>query len=633
MTSSGVSQETIVDLHGEPMHADAAVVLKALDRLLTVGAYYSDEHEQYLRAVDEACAVMTGAIAPRDSLALEIAANGMLVLGQVVDPHHRSVRKMYDLLVPLNIARVEFLATLAPSDLRQALAALQEHRRNLGQAGGFREVAIDNLPPTVSIASRRIGQGGGDKVSLDDLLSRWDDVGAPDAGRGEESAHEVLARQFMELAARLVENLESLALSPDAQGLAGQGTLATPEELAALKASLIRLVEVRPDPTELLRLIGHARKALDLCRDPRKVDLAFQILRQEMGVETGRRAAVVKQTLQEDLAFSADMLAAAVADLAAAAEPIAGPAASSRCDQLAFACQLLAGGADEPLLSRVVAAIEAVFAAPDCGLTEVGVAAAAIASWSAADAADVDAVLPPVLAAVRRARPDAAARLWRQVIAERGGELGPNLWPHLVAGLVRGMDPAPQPVMMDLYLKAGAMEVDAALALAPRLSALGAHAAGAPAGDLALLPVERTRALHAVLMNGPAADRHGPQLHRSLARQPLDALTRVLLGALGAYDPAYRQLYFALVREGGRPACSPRLRDMAVAALLDALDALPPERRREAWAPQAVAWLARTAADEAESILARIRNERRWLFLKAWPAACREAAAGPRGEA
>ena len=61
-SNAALNSETICDLTGQPLDRSAAALLKAIDKLLTVGAYYSSDHDQYRVVSEKSCAQMVDAI-------------------------------------------------------------------------------------------------------------------------------------------------------------------------------------------------------------------------------------------------------------------------------------------------------------------------------------------------------------------------------------------------------------------------------------------------------------------------------------------------------------------------------------------------------------------------------------------
>jgi len=154
--SSALTQENIWTLENLPLDKGSTAFLRAIDKLLTVGAYYSTDHAQYKAVSEEVCGQILASMEGAGALALEITAKGLMIRSQIVDPHQRKVRQLHELLVPLNVARLEFRRGLTPDDLRLAVQVLQERRRTLGTTTGFREIVIDGLPPTVMVGQAAV---------------------------------------------------------------------------------------------------------------------------------------------------------------------------------------------------------------------------------------------------------------------------------------------------------------------------------------------------------------------------------------------------------------------------------------------------------------------------------------------
>ena len=635
MAASVLHTEAILDVSGDPLGADGTAVIKALDRMLTVGSYYSREHGQYLHAAEEACGIIIRAIAPRPCLALEIAANGLLIEGQTVDSRHRNVRPIHDLLVPLNIARLEIRSALTPADLRQALSALHDHRLQLGQSSGFREITIENLPPTVCIASRKVGPGSDDdSVDLEALLSGWQET--PENGEPDRAANERgrLADEFRSLVTSLLESLKSASRPAEPSGRPSAATVAELEELGQ---RLRRCLEAELDASEMARLIDLARSALAMSREPAQAALAFRLLRRELGLEAPVvRSAPSAPPAREDSGFSLEQLEGALAELKKRDEPVLPLEPSARVDQLGICFQLLAAGSADPLPAPTLSALAEAWGAEGCGPDEVRALAACILHLAAAGSDErVDRLLPAVLAVGRRQRPDLLAPLWWEIVsriraADPTARLWPAVWPHLVNDLLLGLEPAPHLLTKPLFLYAGELDTERALELSSRLAPLSAVSSGPITGDLLRLPVDKVRSIHTVLMRSSAADCHGANLQRALTRRSPDALARLVANAVGAYAPEHRELYVALLREGGRDLQSAHLVALAGDALLRALDDTTRRQRAETWVVPAIEWLRNHAVEAAGPLLTRIVSERRFLFLRAWPPACRAAASVPR---
>ncbi len=621
-------QENILDLAGQPLLADSATFLKTMDRLLTVGSYYAEDHHQYLDAVKTACSSLLQAIQPRPALAVEITATGVLILDQTVDPHHLHARKLYDLLVALNIARMEFSARLTPEDLRATLHKLKCHRIDMEKTDGFREVVIKGLPGTVSIATRHIGNVDAGSM-VDELISDIATDLVPEPTDDPELQNERLAKAFLELAEQLMANLESALEVSGETGDSGSGTAVTRSELAAIREGLRRLIELRPNPRELLRLIRHAKMAVDLSQDPGSVDLAFKILRAEMGVEAKPQNQTNRWVLEEDLSFTAEALHQAVAGLEYAKIPLTPALETARCDQLAVAFSLLSWDLEIREKARTLDLVEAVLADEQCGQVELDLVARGLLRQAAGEDERKDRWIAGVLRLVRQHQLCRLDRLWTQTLAEAEDETYETLWPHLVNDLLLGFGHSGDQDVGPLWALAcniGMGQVQRALETLKNLPSFGTAVCEPDTNPLLALPLTRTRPLHAVLMKSRFADQHGPRLVRALQRKPYNDLTRILVAALGQYEPQHRKLFFALICEGDLPQPSPRLGAMIGAVLAGELVSLPRADRSADWVAEATNRLPDLLGEEMRSLLETIRNESRLLILKAWPAPARRAA-------
>lgn len=627
------TSEGMVDLQGAPLNRDAALFLETIDRLLTVSSYYSHDHHQYHQAVAKACAQIRKAIGHRSHLAVEITATGVMVLDQELDPNQLHVRKLFDLLVPLNLARLEFQAILVPGDLRRALAALKDARIQLETGDGFREVVVHGLPETVSIATRHVVNEPAGSL-LDDVLLEVENEGPSIDAVDPQSEGESLARVFMELAENLLANLEDSLHLALGTGEGRHKTAVTREELRAIREGLKRMVQMRPDPQELLHLIDHAKTAVELSGNAESVDLAFKILRDKMGGDDRPAPRTRRLTLREDFSFSTGALLAAVNELSATGETWEEPELSSSREQLSIAVSLLGGNDDGADKTRAWELLE-------CGLTtdlygkehlmRLLPLVFHLARLNQRDDEDSpDQGLTMFFQTVRKSRARMVPDLWCQILEYGKDDAHHALWPHLINDLVLGFGADAGHIATTLWDRVGQLGMGCARKSLPCLKKLPAFSstAGEPdLGPLWSLPLAQTRPAHAVLMNSRFANRHGILLLRAMKRQPFNDLTRIMAMALDEYRPHHRKFIFALVCEGDLEKPSPRLGQMAGELLADRLLHLPRENRKESWVIEAIAMLPALLGGKASPVLDRIRRERRYLVMRAWPANCRRTAA------
>ncbi len=640
MTPSLINSEVIRDLQGEPLRPDSATLLKALDKLLTVGAYYSAEHEQYLIAARKARDIIVKVIGgPGRHVPIEITAQGLMIGKQNVDPNHRNVRLLHDLLVPLNIARFEIDGALSPEDLRQAIAALQHHKTALGHAATFQEIVITGLPDTVRAISRSVlrrseaeadNQTADDgNRSLDDLLGAWDesDGDSGDSAKPAGDDRALLTRQFLELVTRILANLEGLA---SAQGIpAADGSYVSVADLVELKRTLEHLVELDPDPAELARLIAQAQQALDLSRDVQSVDLVFQILKKDMNKKAPAKPdSRPKKTQVVEFRLTVEQMFAQVAELEADPAPVADPVAGSHANQLGIALHLLRSDPPRTLRTSLLEVITDVITRPDFAehnLTLLAQAAATITGEE--DTEVVDDLLPQITGALRRKRPELVARFWTAMTDGVGPDGLVAMWPHLVNDILLGFNHAPREAVKSLVVTAGSLPLPTALTQGLRLETQPALQARSATRDLFLAPLPTVYPVHAMLQASALKDWWGEEVFHALRTKPLSPLVDLVICALGGFDPRHGSFYLDLIRHGASQETPPELRDPVVEILQARLENLEPGERELEWVPRALTALAGLAPGAARPLLQRVVDERKFFFFRAWPGSVRAAAA------
>jgi|GEM_PF-3221475 len=629
-----LNSETICDLDGQPLDRRSAALLKAVDKLLTVRAYYSPEHEQYHLASEKSCAQMVEAILPDRAMTIEVTASGMMVNRRLVDPGHRNVRLLHDLLVPLNIAQLNIGADLTPADLRQAITALQDHRQSLGTTTGFREIVIKNLPATVSTASKGVvhkdgteegGEGLRKPLTLDELLN------SPTPGTGEESTSEteMLARKFMELVNQILSNLEK-ELSDFSGDGTGVRTDATPENIRALREALQRLVEVNPDPRDLARLIQHAKKALDLSHDPGSVDLVFSILKKEAenGGEWKTRARDKdKGSSRKEYRLTVEQLKAEVGLLASSEAPVPKGRPSAMKDYLGIILNLIGIETSEVLDVALVSHLGEALAAPDLTRDDLHFCAAAVADYCVhANPIVLDRVLPAYCGALISAQPVYLGGFWERLWEALDSGRRALVWPHLVNDLLLGLDEKLPDAGTRLWLAVAQIDPKSALQQVSRMECLEAFRTRKSLPGLMNLSLESMYPVHLVLMRSSLGSEHGPRLHQHLRRQPPNELAEVLLEAIGPHQPSYDNLYLALIRQGAGSTMTADFRRMAARLIGETLISLSGEGRKGKWAGKAVAWLGNLDPDHSLPLLTEIRDKRKFFFFRVWPEKLRNLA-------
>ncbi len=633
MTANLINNDAICDLQGKPLHPKSSTLLKALDKLLTVGAYYSSDHGQYLQAAMKARDEIVGVIgAASQYVAIEITAQGLMVGKQNIDPNHRNVRLLHDLLVPLNIARLEIDGTLSPEELRQALSALQEHKQTLGQSSSFQEIVIQNLPTSVRAISCTVlhkSDDSPDELSLDDLLGKWGAEDEAETGPVSETQSELLAREFMEMVAKILENLEELerefGVRPQHEE---DGSYVTKEDLANLKIALRRLVEVNPDPAELAKLIEQAQQALDLSRDTRSVNLVFQILKKDVSKDTGDKGEIKnRKTKRVTYRMSVEQLLGTVTELAQVEASVAEPVTGSRSNQLGISLHLLRSDPPRALRTAMVDTIQQAVAEPDFADANLLLCARAAHTIASEDGAEgVDDLLPVLTGALRQKRPELVARFWTDLL-ESGAEAQlPELWPHLVNDILLGLDKSPPELVVPLVFAAGKISLRDAKRHGLRLEKQPALQANTGAQDLFLAPVTDTLSVLAMLAGSPLQEWLGVELFKGLRTTYISPLAAVLMASLVEHESQNTAFYLDLIRYGHEETPPAEFQMQAANLLHRALSGLQGKARNKRWVPQGLAELSRLTPDLARPLCEQVIADRKFFFFKAWPTAARQAA-------
>lgn len=630
MSPAVMDSDVILDVAGKPVGADAARFLAALDRFLTVGAYYSTSHDQYHRAAETQCGAIVAAIGRRRSLSLEVAAGGLVVDGSTIDPRLRVARQVHDLLVALNVACLEVSAALTPAHLRQAVAALQEHRLAFGHVRSFRAVTIEDLPATVSVSSRRVTAGDSEAADDEDMFESLLDAWTEEAGPADfdfTPTGPVRADFLRDLMAVLQE------ASDNANGDGDDGTPAgarrpaviSREDLAAIQDGVQRLLERDPGANEIANLMALARQALELSGDPDKTRLVFDSLRKKLA--DADDPALSPAHARDDHLWTVDELVSRAAELARRPDSLPEPMASARRDQLAIGVRLLPASVRDPGFEPVVAVLHKACLSSELAAGDAVVLAAAVGTLADLGRREVvDSVLPGLLAEIRATRPELLAQFWSAINEDPAPTALAVLWPHLANDLFLGLESAPGAALARCLHLAGRLEVDEALEQVPRLATLPGAARQASPEAIFQVPLVRARSLHAALLCTAAAERHAPRLFRELRRRPPDPLTGIVTAAVEGGGGIDRELLLVLVRECGRVPPTAAFVELATSLLLEELTALPPERRKEAWLPEAIARLGAMAPHRSSELLRHIATAKQWLLKPAWPEACRAAA-------
>jgi hypothetical protein len=611
--------EPIVDIYGRPIPARGDILLKALDKLLTLEAYYSDSHDQYIAATEEATRIITRAIQPDARLAVEITAKGLMIMGQTVDPEHRHARQLMDLMAPLNIAMLEIHAALSAVDLRQAVAILQEHRKKVGRGRDFQEVVIQNMPPTIRSVSRSVLRQN--QVQAD--KSRPRDQKIPGESEGEK-----LARRFLAMVSEILNNLKEQGVAHLNQKAEGHQVDLTAEDLEELRLSLKQLLDFNPSPRELADLISTARQALELSKDPYRTDMVFQILRRDIllrapsGPQTG---ASVRVTHLEEL-LDTEQIQEALAELEALEVELPGPGENAPAAQLAICLSMLQDNPTEALRQSIQSTLVAQFKRPGTKVEDLTPCLDALVEALEAGFLDwVEVLLEVLPTALRQGRPALLAPFWAELQERSSDHDLEVIWPRLMNDILLGLGRHDKQATARVVAWAGTIKPTVARNLLPDLKNMPALQREKAAPDLFLeSPVKMYPALQA-LAHTQLASWLSKGLHASLRSRPANRVVKVLLRIMD-HHPSMLELYLDLVAQPSVSVMSGKLRSRAALMIMNTLENLPRSVRSEDWVEEALEALAELEVEESRQLFLNIVSEKRLVFGHGWPAPSRAVA-------
>ena len=619
-------------------------LLVALDRMLTTGTYYQPGHARYDAVAEQCAAAVAAALADQASLEIEITAEGIVIDGGFVAKDTHCARRVHELLEPLHQALLTVHAGVTTSELHEALTTLRSHHQKLSGSRDYREIEIEGMPEKVAVTGRnlylRMRSGNGDEKTDSPVNEYFDPNTIPEAALVPTPEGQMMEREFLAVVQGLMlttdaARLEALRNADDAQASELLGTWVPDHAVKTIKDILIALEETNSDPMMLQHLIGHAQTALQLTGDAALVEFVFEKLRKEEGARKksqplleNRPKPVRKPTR---FTMSRAELRRAIAAVYADAGDNLTPEdlmLPTNPDCLGICLQILELSPNEELLAGVAATIRLILTGESVRDPDLAVVRGALLAAAAGGSEELlDRMVPMVCQPLRHARRDQLGpfllELWHGLGNRSDQE---RVWPYVVNELLLGLqwkDPRPK---LALYQALSGISVKGRADVLVKLEAMTALQQKILADDVFLAPAPLLYNVHDVLMKSSIADQHGPLLHQRLAHQKAHPLVPILMGGFAEYDNARRGVYEAVLAQGVGERVVPELQEIALRHLKGALTRLSAERRDEDWVPDAIRWLGRLGTVKVKPVIEGILNEKKFLVIPAWPAACRDAA-------
>ncbi|MCB1184000.1 hypothetical protein KDM41_11255 [bacterium] len=628
-----------------PAHA---ALLEALDRMLTTGSYYPPGHAQYQAVADQCAAAVAAALGRHDSIEIEVTREG-LVLGDVTVPAtDRRAARLHELLEPLNQALLEIHAGLTAAELHEGLTTLKQHRKEFAATSEYQEVIIEGMPETLTVTDRalymRSRRGNGPQATESPLNLYFEPNTIPDSALVASPDGQGMEREFLAVIRGLMLATENANIEDfrdaDGQGVAELlGTWVPDEAVAGIQQIVAALELTNSDPMTLPALVDHAQAALKLTGQPELVKLVFERLRKTNLASkraSGRKLLENrpkpsrKPTLftlsRNELRELIEAVHAAAAE--AEFDPESDIIAPAHADTLGICLQILHVAPTDELADGIAGMMQTILGNPELSETALGVARGALKSiFRSEDAETTELVVEMITRPLRRSHPEVLGPLWSEVwdsLAD--AKARERAWPFVVNDVLIGLvwkDPAEK---ISLMQKISTQETRDRADLLLRLEAQPALREKTLASNAFHAPAPLLYNVHRLLLGSSMSEQHGPLLHRRLLHQRAHALASIMMDGLAEYSADRRNMYEAVLDQGVQGPIVPSMREVAGRHLYGMMTRLPPERRGEKWVAEAVRWLGDLGDEKSGRLLERIANEKKFLFIPVWPAACRDAA-------
>ena len=649
MSKTAFPKDTLTEPAGSavekipPLSAEHAELFLALDRLLSIGSYYTPEHARYQEIAREAHTAIRNNLAGATSLEIECTAEGFFVHDDFIDGNQRETHRVFQLFDTLNIGLLEIQAVATAKDLHEAVTVLKQHQVTYAGTQDYEEIEIEGLPATMETTSqtlyvrtkdRSAGPGG-----TRPRAGSADHFIIPDANLVATPEGQKLEREFLGIISGIMRNGDPTRLKnldSDEERDEALRHWVSDSAVGTIKEIMGALKSTNSDPMILEHLIGHAQAALELTGDPELVELVFERLRKETGVKNDKPKPLLSNRPKPKnpkkravrYTMNPEQMNGIIEELAATAvipDDLLGPATA---DCLGICTQVLCSVPTEQMaqgIGSTIFRILSVETIPDEDLRISVSSLTTILKTGSRDA--VDMVMPMFLSPLRKFHPQHLGPLWlgvwKSLVEIDHKRLA---WPHLVNELLLGVewhDPTQKLALFESLSRVGVGDGEEML---ERLEELQALQEKILAPDLFHAPAPLLYPVHIVLLGSTMSREHGPKLHNRLAHQRANRLASLLVAIMGEYKQSNKLIYQAVLEQGVAEKTIPKLADLGSRLLKTTVINLPDFLRDDPWVSEAVSWLGKLDAARADRLLNTILKEKKYFFWPVWPAECRNVA-------
>ncbi len=626
-----------------PLSTEHAELFVALDRLLTIGSYYTPEHARYQEVASEAHAAIRNNLAGSSVLEIECTHEGFWVHDVFIEYDQRETRRVFDLLNDLSIGLLEIDSAASSDDLHVAVSSLKHHLVTNSGKKNFEEIAIEGMPDTIRTTSQslyvktrdRSGGPGGTRPRSGSA----DHYVIPDSNLVATPDGQKLEREFLGIISGIMRNGDPTQLKSLERGEEMDEALRdwVPDSaVGTIKEIMEALKKTNTDPMILEHLIGHAQAALELTSDPLLVELVFERLRKETGIKSEKSKSLLENRPKPKrpkrgpvkYTMTPDQMNELIEELNENSAPPEDLLSPSSADCLGICTQILCSAPTEHMILGIGTTIFKILSVENLHEDDLRVASFSLAAILKTGSRDtIDGSLPLFLSPLRRFHPENLGPIWLSVWKSLVEIDHQRLaWPHLVNELLLGVEWEDPGARLSLYESLSRINVGDGEEMLERLEELQALRTKTMAPEVFHAPAPLLYPVHVVLLDSSVSRDHGPRLHERLVHQRAQRLANLLVGIMGRYKQSNKMIYQAILDQGVSEQITPKLKDMGSRLLVSSIRNLLPEDRDELWVSEALSWLGKLDPKRAEPILNRVIKEKKFFLFPVWPSECRQAA-------
>ncbi len=642
----GGSDTARLDPYGneiQPLSEEHKELFLALDRLLTIGSYYTPEHPRYQEVAAGAHAALTKNMVAGVKLEIECSSEGLWVHNVFIEGEQRETRRLYELMNALNLALLEIHSGVSTQDLHEAVTILKNCQVIQAGKKTYEEVEIEGLPETIGVTDRSLyvkTQGGASgRGSAGSRAASADHYVIPDANLVSTPDGQKLEREFLGIVSGIMRGGDPNMLDTISDDEAKEQAVAdwVPDSaVESIKEIMKALKRTNTDPMIMEHLIGHAQAALELTADPLLVELVFQRLRKETGLQSKKSKSLLENRPKPKnhakravkYTMTPDQMNKAIAELTAAAKIPEDLLAPSTADCLGICTQILCSAPTEHMIQGVGSTVFRILSADTLTEMDLAVAKSSLSViLKTGDREIIDGSLPHYLAPLRNFHPKLVGPLWLDAWKSLNEIDNQRLaWPHLVNELLLGIEWEDPGAKLALYESLSRMDVGDGKEMLPRLEALKALKEKKVSPEIFHAPAPLLYSVHQVLLDSSVCQDHGPKLFERLSHQRAQRLSNLLVSIMGEYRHSNRLIFQAILDQGVDEKTKPKLEDLGSRMLASAIRNLEPQSREDLWVSDSITWLGRLDPKRAQTILTKIIKEKKFFLFPVWPNECRQAA-------